>query len=209
MPPTISAVDAHPVKEFYVHMITKDIQTDEAILDLVDNSVDAAMRQLDVSAGQSDTNDFTGKAIDLRLSREAFDIRDNCGGMSLNTAQNRAFHMGRPPATTDDSDESTIGIYGIGLKRAIFRLGRKAVVESRHETEHFRVHVDSEEWLDTDEWTFPITPNADTDLSEDGVRVAVSDLNAGIGDVSMTRPLSVLYANKWATSMPCSSDGAW
>ncbi len=37
-------IDAHPTKEFFVDMITIDIPLEQAVLDLVDNSIDAANR---------------------------------------------------------------------------------------------------------------------------------------------------------------------
>ena len=37
-------INAHPTKAFFVDMITRDIALEQAVLDLVDNSVDAASR---------------------------------------------------------------------------------------------------------------------------------------------------------------------
>ena len=37
-------VDASPVKSFFVSMLTRDIQLEEAILDLLDNCVDGVLR---------------------------------------------------------------------------------------------------------------------------------------------------------------------
>ena len=38
------AINASPTKEFFVEMLTKDVSLSLAILDLVDNSVDGALR---------------------------------------------------------------------------------------------------------------------------------------------------------------------
>ena len=35
-------IKASPTKEFFISMLTRDISTDRAILDLIDNSIDAA-----------------------------------------------------------------------------------------------------------------------------------------------------------------------
>lgn len=36
------SIRANPTKEFFITMLTRDIPLDRAILDLIDNSVDAA-----------------------------------------------------------------------------------------------------------------------------------------------------------------------
>ncbi|EAM7300406.1 ATP-binding protein, partial [Salmonella enterica] len=35
-------IDASPTKEFFIDMLTRDIALDRSLLDLIDNSVDAA-----------------------------------------------------------------------------------------------------------------------------------------------------------------------
>ena len=37
-------VDASPVESFFVHMLTRDIDLEDAILDLLDNCVDGILR---------------------------------------------------------------------------------------------------------------------------------------------------------------------
>lgn len=39
---TEKIVDASPTKEFFIYMITRDIQTNAAIVELVDNAIDGA-----------------------------------------------------------------------------------------------------------------------------------------------------------------------
>ena len=41
---TEKIVDASPTKEFFIYMITRDIQTNAAIVELVDNAIDGAKR---------------------------------------------------------------------------------------------------------------------------------------------------------------------
>ena len=42
--PVDDLINAEPTKSFFVDMITRDISLEQAVLDLVDNSVDGAMR---------------------------------------------------------------------------------------------------------------------------------------------------------------------
>jgi hypothetical protein len=67
----------------------------------------------------------------LDLRSDGFVIEDNCGGIPLSTARDYAFRFGREVGDRRDSDIITIGMYGIGMKRAIFKLGRSARVTSK------------------------------------------------------------------------------
>jgi hypothetical protein len=42
--PDTMRIKASPSKEFFIHMLTRDVQLSRAIIDLVDNSVDGAKR---------------------------------------------------------------------------------------------------------------------------------------------------------------------
>jgi hypothetical protein len=67
-----------PTKRFFVAMLTRDISLVDALLDLVDNCVDGATRQL---KGKIDKpNAYDGYWARLSLS-PSFDISDNCGGI--------------------------------------------------------------------------------------------------------------------------------
>ena len=110
-------------------MLTRDIELDDAILDLIDNSVDGAIRKT-VKSKFSKTP-YKGYWVKVNISKAEFSITDNCGGIPDNRLD-AAFRLGRPQANLDE-DIPTIGMYGIGMKRAIFKIGRQAVVESSSE----------------------------------------------------------------------------
>ena len=98
-------------------MITRDITLEDSILDLIDNSIDAAWQDAGshaiTLADQTDLSEYT---ISLFISEEQFSIRDNCGGMTLDIAVNHAFSFGRKPSQKHDA--FSIGVYGIGMKLA-------------------------------------------------------------------------------------------
>jgi hypothetical protein len=140
-----------PTKRFFVSMLTRDIQLMDAILDLVDNCVDGATRQM--KGKLKGTKPYGGYAAHLTLSAESFDISDNCGGIPQ-AAIKDAFLLGRPKI---DENIPTIGMYGIGMKRAIFKIGEEAVVDSFADDGAFQVSY-TRSWLDpeNDEWDLPI-----------------------------------------------------
>lgn len=63
--------------------------------------------------------------------------------------------MGRSAEKSDD-ELPTVGIYGIGMKRAIFKIGRSAVVTTRNDGCLYTVTI-PEDWSSSeDDWNFPI-----------------------------------------------------
>ena len=116
--------DATPTKDFFVRMITRDISLEDCLLDLIDNCLDGAGRVL-AAGGGNDTvvENYDEFRVDLYIGPDEFRIEDNCGGVSISNAIDYAFHFGRRPDTPEESDYA-IGVYGIGMKRAILKIGR-------------------------------------------------------------------------------------
>ena len=174
---------ADPTKHFFVEMITRDITLEDSILDLIDNSVDSAWR---VSGshhlGLDDETDLSAFSISIDASAESFRITDNCGGMTLDDAAKHAFSFGRRPDTR--LENYSIGVYGIGMKRAVFKIGRKirissTVVEGDGSRISFAVPIDVRKWMESDEppWDFDIDESEPR--PENGVAVEVEDLTPG------------------------------
>ncbi|MGB8261643.1 MAG: ATP-binding protein [Terracidiphilus sp.] len=167
-----STVEAYPAKTFFVDMLTRDIDLKDAILDLLDNCLDGAMR-LVASPSVADTT-YRGRWAEIEFDRNRFSIKDNCGGIPVDIARHSAFRMGRTDRNLD-KDIPTVGVYGIGMKRAIFKLGRDAAVESMHQTEKFTVKIDRG-WMENDQaWTIPISIGT-ADLTEPGTHIVVQEL---------------------------------
>ncbi|MFH1737703.1 MAG: ATP-binding protein [bacterium] len=167
---------AIPTKQFFVSMLTRDISLSDAILDLVDNCLDGALRS--ANGGEVDYSQFFVK---ITLADEFFSIEDNCGGIPREVAKNYAFKMGREPDDNRDSDNETIGMYGVGMKRAIFKMGRGAKVRTLHKDDAFEVPITSD-WLNNKGWDpLPIT-NADSSsrLPEPGTHILVDTLYPGV-----------------------------
>jgi len=170
-------IKGDPTKEFFIDMLTRDIRLDRAIIDLVDNSIDGAKSRK--------RNDYSGLEVDIRLESNRFIISDNCGGFSLDTAIQYAFRFGRP-AKAKFVDNS-IGRFGVGMKRALFKIGRHFTVESKHDKDHFLVEVDVKQWLTKpDNWNFTYVekeniPNEKSNLNGvNGTVIVVDDLYENI-----------------------------
>ncbi|HDU8642531.1 ATP-binding protein [Morganella morganii] len=158
-------INANPTKEFFIDMLTRDIALDRAILDLIDNSVDASRQE-----GKPDS------WIRLTLKDDKFEIYDNCGGIDRHIAKNYAFRFGR--ASDSPETPNSVGQFGVGMKRTLFKLGKKFVVESKKNNNSFRISIDVDEWKNREEdnWTFEIEHIDNTELNDGETKIIVTDL---------------------------------
>ena len=176
-----SSAKGSPTKEFFVEMLTRDIELNDAILDLLDNCLDGVVRSCSDKDKLQAADFYSSYSADIIISSTEFSITDNCGGIPRDTAENYAFRMGRGPTT--QTDHPTIGIYGIGMKRAIFKIGRAATVFTQNAGERYAVKIPIE-WVDTGDWDFPIEENPqDNPLTSDGTMVRITALNQGIAEL--------------------------
>lgn len=181
-------IQGNPTKSFFIQMITRDITINDAIVDLLDNSIDGASR--------INPSDYSGLRIDLTLNKDEFIVKDNCGGFSIEIAQKYAFRFGRPDNAPETS--GSVGRFGIGMKRALFKMGKNFVIESKSENEHFNINVDVEQWKNkiaeitlndgnqsiVDDWNFSyenVTDNSN--LSSNGTYIKVFNLFPEVADL--------------------------
>ena len=170
-----SDVDASPVKSFFVSMLTRDIKLEEAILDLLDNCVDGILRTSDKQGEKP----FEGYSAEITYNAESFTISDNCGGIPWDLHE-YAFRMGRSPDRPADTPGS-VGVYGIGMKRAIFKIGRQCLISTRHLRDQYEVEIDPDWIADETAWRIPVRA-AERASSEDGTTILIGDLHEGIAD---------------------------
>lgn len=177
-----TSANGSPTKEFFVEMLTRDIELNDAILDLLDNCLDGVVRSSDNKNKGQDEKYYDSYEANITISKNCFSIRDNCGGIPRETAENYAFRMGRVPTT--NTGEATIGIYGIGMKRAIFKIGREAVVHTKHLDKKYSVRIPSEWVENTSDWDFPIEDDSrENSLEYNGTEVQVTRLNDSIAEL--------------------------
>lgn len=183
----LNIIEGNPTKKFFIEMITRDISIEDAIIDLLDNSIDGANRL--------NPDSYEGLEIKLTLNDKSFIIEDNCGGFSLETAQKYAFRFGRPDNAP--KVQSTIGRFGIGMKRSLFKMGRIFTIDSQYKDQHFKVDVNVDEWskktkqinIDgresiVDDWSFNYQIIAEESKREsDGTVIIVQDLNSEVKEL--------------------------
>lgn len=106
-------------KNFFINMLTRDISLNDAILDLLDNCLDGALRSQNHISQNKNEKNYNSFVAKITITKDNFTISDNCGGISRELAENYAFRMGKQ--NYEQNHDATIGIYGIGMKRAIFK----------------------------------------------------------------------------------------
>lgn len=140
-------VQANPAKSFFVSMLIKDITLRDAIGDLVDNAVDA------IKACVDEKNNLSGYKVEVTLNGDEFTIKDNGQGMSTDIARSTAFNFGK--AKDHQLIENSIGQFGIGMKRAFFKIGSFISVHSVTENSCFDIDIDVPDWLAiANKWEF-------------------------------------------------------
>jgi len=179
----IKKVDASPTKSFFVRMVTRDISLEDCIFDLIDNSIDGAWK---LSGGRpmalSDGVDLSQYEIDIRISDAEFIISDNCGGITFDDAVNYAFTFGRKEQEHDNP--YSIGVYGIGMKRAVFKIGASINIHSTYaeagKMMSFVVPINVPEWLanEGEHWDFNI--DAADNRDDCGVEIKITDLTESV-----------------------------
>lgn len=164
-----------PAKRFFVDMLTRDIELIDAVLDLLDNCLDGAMRS--TAAAAASEKPYEGFSADINFNADQFTIVDNCGGIPKDIAMESAFRMGRADSNRD-SDIPTVGVYGIGMKRSIFKLGEHSEITSHSGQDAFKVTIDKD-WMNNDDaWTIPLTEIEEEAIK--GTRICVTSLRAGV-----------------------------
>ncbi len=213
-------IKADPSKAFFIDMLTRDISLEECILDLVDNSIHSLIRESDLDVmqillGKSPSTGDVESWVSITCSSKDFKIEDTCGGISIQDAREVVFRFGSPRI---EKDQTGLGVYGIGMKRAFFKLGRTIVVESRTKNEEFRVDIDVEEWEKDPNWELKFSHAAkiNTNGKKPGTTISIKDLNHTVKShldqvafqIELTRRLGSTYALFLKTGLELSLNGS-
>jgi len=177
-------VHGEPTKEFFIDFLTRDISLSSCILDLVDNSIQNLVHISKIDVMQALLIDksprFKGNpSVTISFSKDYFRISDTCGGIPIQMARDEMFRMGYAKS---GKRFAGLGLYGIGMKRAFFKIGRDINIISRTHNESFLVKIDVDDWKSRSEWDFRFSdppPSKDGRIS--GTDIEIKRLNPGIG----------------------------
>jgi Histidine kinase-, DNA gyrase B-, and HSP90-like ATPase len=169
-------IDASPTKDLFVTMLVRDLILSDAISDLVDNCVDGA------KALRPDKN-YKGLYVNIVANDKVFSIEDNCGGFSSQIARDYAFKFGRPSSA--ELTPYSVGQFGIGMKRALFKIGRLFNIGSTSKNSIFNIKFDVNNWLpDEKKWDLEFSSLEenlpDIPISKRGTGIRIEKLNPDV-----------------------------
>jgi Histidine kinase-, DNA gyrase B-, and HSP90-like ATPase len=145
-------------KEFFTDMFTRDISLEDCVLDLIDNSIDSYLMKHAISTWQLTFGEngidasISPGTIAVSCSERQIRITDTCGGISRQAAQHDIFCFGYEEA----ANRGRLGAYGVGMKRALFKIGNNFHMVSRTADEGFEASLDVGKWVQKEEWKIPI-----------------------------------------------------
>jgi Molecular chaperone, HSP90 family len=140
----VGIVEATPSKRLFLSIIA-DYDLHRAICELIDNGIDVWIRQHKAKLVQID--------VTLNVAQQTISVTDNAGGLRK---EELSVIIGPGQSGSGDEDR-TIGIFGVGTKRAIVALAQDVRIRTRFATEPtFQIEFD-DEWLELqDDWTLPL-----------------------------------------------------
>ena len=193
---------ANPSKAFFIDMLTRDISTSECIMDLIDNSINSLITKKDMDVMQHVFDGTKAPKINAKIhiafSATTFSITDTCGGITITEAEEDTFLLGNP---TEEKNHSGLGVYGIGMKRAFFKIGKKIKVNSHTTDEEFQIDISVDSWKnDPENWTFPFTHAGRKKSPAGGTTIEVIALNPVVSQQFGGTALKTLLIEKIATA---------
>lgn len=162
----IGTLDAVPSKRLFLSIIA-DYDLNKSICELIDNAFDMWTR-----------NGRIGKVhisvvLDHRDNRIV--VEDDAGGIEKN---NLTFIVG-PGQSGSDSTDDTIGIFGVGTKRAVVALAKDVRITTRAQDGKTHQIMFDDKWIEHEDWALPLFEVAD--LIAGKTRVELSRLRVSIG----------------------------
>jgi len=138
----IGFLDGTPDKRMYWSIISDyDIKT--GICELIDNAIDLW------KLGKRPSLEIE---LYLDYERQLIQIKDNAGGVQ--EADLRI--LVAPGASNNNPEGETIGIFGVGSKRAVIALAEAVAIKTRHQdsVKSFQIDI-TRDWLESPDWEIP------------------------------------------------------
>jgi hypothetical protein len=95
-------------------------------------------------------------AICVNIDKDSIVVTDNADGIDFKSAMEEVFRFGHSSEHHNSRDR--LSVYGIGMKRALFKIGNRVSITSDHKLGGFDLKLNVEHWANEDKipWTFPI-----------------------------------------------------
>jgi sensor histidine kinase regulating citrate/malate metabolism len=115
----IDKLDGTPHKRFILSIVS-DYDLNRSICELIDNATDIWIKN-----GRKNKLNIS---VNFDQNQKTISILDNSGGVQ----QKDLNFLISPGASTNTTDDNTIGIFGVGTKRAVIALSQDIKITSRY-----------------------------------------------------------------------------
>jgi len=195
----VDKVDATPSKRIFLSIIA-DYDLSKSICELIDNAIDMWTR--------NDKRNILNIDIFLDKNQQIIKVKDNAGGIRKSDLR----VIISPGTTMNLPSEKTIGIFGVGTKRAVVALAQDIRIISRYgDDDVYGVEFD-DSWLENESWILPVY-GYDIDIDSGTTLIELNRLRQTITEEKITRlkeHLSAVYAlflDKNAINIKVNDDG--
>jgi hypothetical protein len=139
----VDTLDATPDKRVFLSIIA-DYSLQPGICELIDNAIDAWKRTRRKSPLRV--------TLDFDLDKQVILIEDNAGGVAK---EDLKVIVG-PGLSTNKPTDPSIGIFGVGSKRAVVALAERTTIQTRHSSAPtYAVELD-DDWLKDTSWELSV-----------------------------------------------------
>jgi hypothetical protein len=178
----IEKLNATPSKRLYLSIIA-DYDLNRSICELVDNGIDVWVRGGKLKK--------IAIKITLDQSQQTITVEDDAGGL----AKSELVYIVGPGQTGTSPTDETIGIFGVGTKRAVVALAQDIRIKTRFQKkETYQIDFD-DKWLEGDDWEIPVYEV--DEIAQGSTIVELQRLRTYISDeaiVQLKEHLSTTYA---------------
>lgn len=178
----IDTVDATPSKRLYLSIIA-DYDLNRGICELVDNALD-----IWIKSGKSSTLKVE---IILDTNQQTICVKDDAGGIDKEELSN----VVGPGHSSNSEKDETIGIFGVGTKRAVVALAQDIKIKTRKKDgRSYQVEFDDDWFMGSDDWHLPVYEISD--IEPNSTLIELTRLRIKLDDVknaSLMKHLGATY----------------
>ncbi|MCH8977857.1 MAG: ATP-binding protein [Armatimonadetes bacterium] len=135
-------LDGTPKKRLFLSIIS-DYDLVTGLCELIDNAIDN--RAIEGSEAPLKIR------LELDSDRQVITVCDNAGGVGEGDLEN----LVAPGATNNDPLYETIGVFGVGSKRAVVALARHSIIKTHKRRDSSYEITVNDDWLTTEDWRLP------------------------------------------------------
>jgi hypothetical protein len=140
----IDIIDAVPSKRLFWSIIA-DYDINRSLCELIDNSLDMWTKNNRKAPIQIN--------IEIDLNQQTIEVLDNAGGVK----KSELIYIISPGQTSNiNPEQETIGLFGVGTKRAVVALAQDVKIITRHRKEKSYQIEFTDEWLNEENWNMPV-----------------------------------------------------